>query len=339
MKEGKTSLFGGVKAFVYDVKVKLHQKFGRKKKQKVYNKRLGQNVFLFFFLLFPIAQFLVFYVGVAANTIKLAFQAPEKVGNYLTGNYYFTLETFANVFKAFFVTGEMASMIKNSAWQFLTGLLISMPLQIMVAYVVFKEVPLAGAYKVILFLPNIISSLVFVICGRELMELGIPLIVGDPKLGLLNQYTQKSFYSVLVFGMWMNFANGLIIYLSAMCSISKDILEYGELEKMSSFQEFWYVVLPSIFPTIVTYIIVAIAAFFTNYGHFYSFYGGEGGANRPFSTLGFYFFVKVAGGTNTIPSPADYPFVSAAGIMFTLIVAPVTLITKYLLEKFGPSED
>ena len=96
---------------------------------------------------------------------------------------------------------------------------------------------------------------------------------------------------------------------------------------------------PSIFPTIVTYIIVAIAGFFTNYGHFYSFYGGEGGANRPFSTLGFYFFVKVAGGTNTIPSPADYPFVSAAGILFTLIVAPVTLLTKYLLEKFGPSED
>ena len=335
MKAEKTSFFGRIKTFLYDVRVKLHEKFGgKKKKQKVYNKKLGQNLFLFFFLLFPIVQFLIFYVGVAANTLKLAFQAPDKAGNY-----YFTLDTFKKVIQAFFVTGEMSVLIRNSAIQFALGLLVSMPLQIMVAYVVFKKVPLAGAYKVILFLPNIISSLVFVICGRALMQKGIPFLFNDPTMGLLNRHTDKSFYSVLVFGMWMNFANGLIIYLSAMCSISKDVLEYGELEQMSSFQEFRHIILPSIFPTIVTYIIVAIAGFFINYGHFYSFNGGEDGAMQPFSTLGFYFFVKVAGGKNTIPSPNDYPFVSAAGILFTLIVAPVTLLTKYLLEKFGPSED
>ena len=68
-------------------------------------------------------------------------------------------------------------------------------------------------------------------------------------------------------------------------------------------------------------------------------YGGEDGAMQPFSTLGFYFFVKVAGGKNTIPYAGDYPFVSAAGILFTAIVAPVTLLTKHLLEKYGPSEE
>lgn len=74
MKAEKTSFFGRIKTFLYDVRVKLHEKFGgKKKKQKVYNKKLGQNLFLFFFLLFPIVQFLIFYVGVAANTLKLAF--------------------------------------------------------------------------------------------------------------------------------------------------------------------------------------------------------------------------------------------------------------------------
>ena len=232
----------------------------------------------------------------------------------------------------------MSLLIKNSAIQFLCGLLIGMPLQIMVAYVVFKEVPGSGAFKVILFLPNIISSLVFVMCARTLIQKGLPVLFNNPDLLLLNRAKSSSFYTVLIFGMWMNFANGLIIYLSAMCSISKDVLEYGELENMSSLQELWHVVLPSIFPTVVTYIIVAIAAFFTNYGHFYSFYGGEDGAMQPFSTLGFYFFVKVAGGKNTIPYAGDYPFVSAAGILFTAIVAPVTLLTKHLLEKYGQSE-
>ena len=334
MREKPSSL-KGLKWLIYDVKVKLFGKRKNEKKKKIYNKKLGQNLFLFFFLLFPVTQFLIFYVGIAANTLKLAFQGYDADSS----KYFFSQQTFVDVLRAFFVSGEMSLLIKNSAIQFLCGLFIGMPLQIMVAYVVFKKAPLANVYKVILFLPNIISSLVFVMCARTFMQKGLPVIFNNPDLLLLDRYSSSSFYSVLIFGLWMNFAGGLIIYLSAMCSISKDVMEYGQLENMSSLQELWHVVLPSIFPTIVTYIIVAIAAFFTNYGHFYSFYGGEGGAQQSFSTLGFYFFVKVAGGKNTIPYAGDYPFVSAAGILFTAIVAPVTLLTKHLLEKYGPSED
>jgi hypothetical protein len=35
---------------------------------------------------------------------------------------------------------------------------------------------------------------------------------------------------------------------------------------------------------------------------------------------------------------ADYPYAAAMGIVFTLIATPITLITKYLLEKYGPSQ-
>lgn len=333
----KPSLLSNVKWFFYDVKVKLFGRFEKNRKPKAYNKKLGQNVFLFFFLLFPIAQFLMFYVGVAANTLKLAFQ----VWDADTQTYFFSFATFERAFNEFFVTGEMSLLIKNSAIQFATGLFIGMPIQIMVAYVVFKQVPLSNVFKVILFMPNIISSLVFVMCAKVLVQKGLPVLMNDEGLRLLNPYNSSSFYTVLIFGMWMNFAGGLIIYLSAMCSISKDIMEYGQLEKMSSFKEFWYIVLPSIFPTIVTYIIVAIAAFFTNYGHFYSFYGGEGSGMQVYMTLGLYFFKKVAGGLNTPMSAlrSEYPIVSASGILFTAIVAPITFLTKHLLEKYGPSED
>ena len=333
----KPSLLRNVKWFFYDVKVKLLGRFEKNRKPKAYNKQLGQNVFLFFFLLFPIAQFLVFYVGVAANTLKLAFQVWDPVKE----TYAPSFLTFERAFNEFFVTGEMSLLIKNSAIQFATGLLIGMPIQIMVAYIVFKQVPFSNVFKVILFMPNIISSLVFVMCAKVLVQKGLPVLMNDEGLRLLNPYNSSSFYTVLIFGMWMNFAGGLIIYLSAMCSISKDIMEYGQLENISSFQEFWYIVLPSIFPTIVTYIIVAIAAFFTNYGHFYSFYGGEGSGMQVYMTLGLYFFKKVAGGLNTPMSAlrSEYPIVSASGILFTAIVAPITFLTKHLLEKYGPSED
>jgi ABC-type sugar transport system permease subunit len=135
----------------------------------------------------------------------------------------------------------------------------------------------------------------------------------------------------------MGFAGGLIVYLSAMSSISKEVLEYGQLEPLSSFKELIYIVIPLIFPTIVTYIVITIGGFFINAGHFYSFFGGNATHYTPFDTLGYYFFIKVAG--NKAVTEADFTYAAAGGILFTLIVAPVTIITKNLLEKYGPSED
>ncbi len=331
MKRERTSALNRVKWFFYDLKVKIFGG-GKSKPPRPHNKKAGQSVFLFFFMLLPILQFLIFYVGVNVNSLKLAFQKYDGTKYVFAG-----VENFGAVLKAIFTEGgELVRPLKNSAIQFAVGLLIGMPLQVMVAYVIFKEVPLSEFYKVMLFLPNIISSLVFVICVRMIVQKGFPIIFNKPGMNLLSQLNSSSFYTVLIFGLWMNFAGGLIIYLSAMCGISKDVIEYGQLEDMSSFQEFWYVVLPSIFPTIVTYIVVAIAGFFTNYGHFYSFFGGEGRGEKPFDTLGYYFFVKVVGDNVTL---YDYPFAAAGGILFTIVVAPITLLTKHLLEKYGPSED
>jgi hypothetical protein len=48
------------------------------------------------------------------------------------------------------------------------------------------------------------------------------------------------------------------------------------------------------------------------------------------------FFTRIAKSSATI---ADYPYAAAGGLLFTLVVAPITIVTKSLLEKYGPSED
>lgn len=326
----ESAILDKIKWFFYGIRIKLfkNKKGGGK---KATNKKTGQTLFLILFLLFPIVQFVVFYIGVNFNSILLAFEEYDGTGYNLVG-----FVNFKNVIKDIFSTGTLSLPIKNSTIQFLTGLIIGMPLQVMVAYVVFKEVPLSGFFKIMLFMPNMISSMVFVIDARFLIQNGFPILFNDPYLNLLDTLGSSGFYTVLVFGLWMNFASGLVVYLSAMCGISKDVMEYGQLEKLSSWNEFRYVVLPSIFPTITTYLVVAIAGFFTNYGFYYSFFGGEGRGEKPFDTLGYYFFVKVVGDNVTL---SDYPYAAAGGVLFTVFVAPITLFTKYMLETYGPSED
>ncbi len=326
-----------VKDGFYDLSVKL---FGRKKQNEKPTKpstlKRNETIFLITLLIFPVLQFIIFYFGININSLMLAFKTYQN-GELVWSGFGEFVKIFDMVFGA---EGELVLAIKNSLIQF--GLaLIGIPLHIAVAYCIFKKVPLSGFYKVMVFLPQVISSMVFVLCGEYIIKNLVPSLF--PTLegvnDLLISSSNYSFPTILLFGFWMGFAGGLVIYLSSMSSISVDIIEYGKLEKMNSLQELWYIVVPSIFPTIVTYVVVAFAGFFTNYGYFFAFFG-DGGSTPKFTTLGYEFFVKIVGnGKMDTNKMMYYPYAAAGGIIFTAVCAPITITVKYLMEKFGPSEE
>lgn len=327
----EVSLFNKLKWFFYDLGVRI---FHSHKKSNTIIKpssiKRNQTIFLFFFLLLPTIQFIIFYFGVNFNSILLAFQkAPEGVLTFAG------FENFSTVLADIFANGKLFISIKNSFIQFVIGMFIGTPLHVTVAYAIFKKIPFSGFFKIMLFMPSMISSMVFVLCGQYLINYGFPQIFGNPDLFLLDRYADSGFWTVLVFAFWHGFAGGLIVYLGAMSSISVDVIEYGKLEPLSSMRELWSIVIPLIFPTITTYIVVGLAGFFTNQGMYFSFFGAATGPMK-YDTLGYVFFTKIASSEATI---ADYPYAAAGGLLFTLIVAPVTITTKSLLEKYGPSEE
>lgn len=296
------------------------------------SRKKKEILFLSLFLLFPTIQFLIFYVGVNFNSILLAFRKYTVDKEIVFAG----LENFQKVWNDLFVNGRLVTALTNSAIQLIVTFILATPIHIIVAYAIFKAIPGSGFFKVMLFLPSMISSMVFVICARYLISNGFPALFGEAGKDLLVPYMASSFWTVLWFGFWLGLSSGLIIYLGAMGSISKDVLEYDKLENLSSVKELWYVVIPLIFPTIKTYILVGIASFFTNYGHFYSFFEFQGAdATPPFETLGYVFFVKISNSTNI----SDYPYAAAGGLMFTAVLAPITFIVRALLDKFGPKED
>ena len=136
MKESKISVTSRIRWFFYGLKIKIFGGERRNDEPKPRNKKAGQSLFLFFFMLFPVLQFLIFYVGVNINSIALAFTKYEGE----TAKFAL-FENFDRVIKAIFVTGDLKLAVKNSTIQFLTGLLIGMPLQILVAYSYSKKFP------------------------------------------------------------------------------------------------------------------------------------------------------------------------------------------------------
>lgn len=295
-------------------------------------RKRAKNIFLFCVLVYPVLQFAVFYIGVHFNSILLAF----KEYNYQTGSYTWVgFTNFAKFIKD--MTGDFAliSATKNSFVLYAVSIFILLPVQLLSSFFVYKKIPLSGLFKVILFLPSIVSSIVMTIMFKYFVDKALPEILkmfGATNIPIFLFDPATAFKTIIVFIVWSGFGGGMILFTGAMSRIPDQIIESGKLEGLSLIKEFWYITLPMTFPTIAVFIVVGVAGIFTNQAFLYNFFGA--GASQDMQTYGYYLFVKVIGNEATL---SDYPYAAAGGLLFTLLVAPFTLVVRTLLDKLVPA--
>ena len=323
-------MINGIKDFFYDMSVKIAPK--NKKAQSFGVVKREALIFYICILVLPILQICIFYVGINVNTIKLAFEKYNSdTGEYVWNGF--------NNFKDFIIslstTTVMPYAIKNSLTIYLVGVFIGLPLNLIFAFFLYKKVPGTGFFRVILFLPQILSGIVTSVMFAYFVEGAVPAIfkeMGVADFPNLLSGPVYTFPTIIFYCLWSGFGSQLIIYGTSMSGVDESLIEAGKLDGLSTFGEFFKIVLPMIFPTITTYLVIGIAGFFTNQASLYNFFGQS--AQEYTQTLGYYLFVKVVGSKATL---ADYPVASAAGLIFTCIAAPLTILVRYLLERFGPS--
>ena len=318
--------------------MKAKSLFVKKSKKNIFSKKTRDKyIFVWAIIGIPVIQFLIFYVGVNFNSILLAFQTYTQTESGFS-KFVFNagFSNFSQFLSDIFQEELMITCIKNSAIQYLAGLIISTPVAIGVAYFIWKGIPGSGFFKVTLMLPSIISGMVFVVIVKNLVMVGFTRMTGS---NVFSNIFADNFYAILVYDVWIGFAGNLVLYLGAMSSVSIDVVEYGKIDGVNDFQEFIHIIIPSIWPTITTFLVVGVAGFFTSMGSRYSFFEHPLESNpRQNWTLGFYFFAYTYSGAEA-GGNIMYPYFAAGGILFTLVATPVTLFAKWALEKFGPKED
>lgn len=337
-----------VKNFFYDISYHIHEAwtkvFGRRQKS-IKSGNVGAAVFAYSMIAYPFLQFLIFYVYVNLNSILLSFQSY----NIALSKFEFVgFDNFVQFFKDIAVDNTMKYCVSNSLVAWLVSLVIGFPLNLTFAYVIYKKVPCSGFFQIVLFLPQILSSIVMSMMFQVFVREAVPALMNEMFTteqiqNMFNNNLMTTFpdllhnpdtvFPVMVFySLWAGFGSQLILYSGAMSRIPDSIIEYGELEGISLFQEFFNVCIPMIWSTITIFLVTGVAGIFTNQLSLYNFYGTD--ANISTRTLGYHFFILVLGETDN--SFMQYPYASAAGLIFSLIATPITLGARYLLEKYGP---
>lgn len=305
----------------------------KKKRGLLYS---GKDLAYYILLMaFPVLQFCIFYLGVNFNSFLLTFRKYDVISNKMT------FVGFDNLIKAFCdmtASHELLTVLKDSFLMYFISLVTVTPLGLFFSYYIYKKMPGSKMFRVILFLPNIVSAIVIVSIFQFFAEDAVPkiceLLFRAEKMQGLIENPDTRFATVMFYNIWVGFGVTVLMYSNAMTDIPPELVESAELDGAVGLKEFYHITLPSIFPTLSTFLIVGVAGIFTNQFNLYSFFGG----GSTIKTYGYWLYVRTAAATK-IRSAAEYPLLSAYGIWLTLVAVPLTLIVKKLLEKFGPSED
>ena len=299
--------------------------------------KLKKNLFVYSLIAYPLILFLIFYVVVNFNSILLAFQTIDGSGKSFAG-----LNNFKTFLSEMFGEGNLLSYsFINSIKMYFINLVVCMLLYVFFSYLLFKKCFLNKTVSFLVMIPSIMSGLVIALIFVNFIGSNGPLTFimektgwnGGKWLNLL--YDEKyAFGTTLFYMIWLSFATSLIVYPTAMRGINPEVLESAKIDGISNmFQELWYIILPLIYPTLTTFLITGFAAIFSTSGPLLEFYYTD--APDYVSNMGYYFTKMIlVDGTEF-----SYPKYAAGGIILTIIVAPLTILLKWALEKFGPATE
>ncbi len=300
-------------------------------KKRTLNEKQKDLLFYCIMIACPVVQFAVFYIGVNFNSILLAFQNIDLLSGVRT----FTLENFTDAFQQITQSPALLSALKTSLISFVIIVGISTPLGLLFSYYIYKKQPGHGIFRVILFLPSILSAIVMVAIFQAFVERAVPSmansIFGITMQGLLENVDSR-FTTLMFYNVWFGFGTNVLMYTNAMSNINPAVVESAHLDGAIGFREFIHISLPMIYPTIVTFVVVNVAGIFINQLNLFSFYGPA--APDEIRTYGYYLYKEV----QTAASEAEYPILSAIGLLMTVVAVPLTLGIRRLMEKLGPSE-
>lgn len=309
--------------------LQLEQVKNQKPKKKIrLTKRAREIIFVCLMLFFPILQFVIFWIIPNFNSILMGFQNSQ-------GD--FTLNNFTKFWNEFTKEGgELSYALKNSLISAGVNIFISTPLVVFFSYVLFKRVPLSGAFRVIFYLPSIIGTTITATLYHSLLVKGAPVYDLLYKIGWISpeadilglfSYDGTAFLMIIIYNLWTCVGLNMILFHGAMKRIPPEIFESAEIDGVGFFSQFVNIVVPLIWPTIATLIVFSLSGMFISYGAVMILTPGT----KEASMIGWY-IVKFTTATD-VQASLTYP--AAVGLIFTAVGLPFVLFIRFLLNKIG----
>ena len=284
-----------------------------------------------------VLSFGLFYVAVNIDSILLAFKVFVRESPLDPGHYEWSFENFKNIWRE--LTGNSSSStqllnaFKNTLLLFVMGNLITLPISFLASYYFWKKMPAYKLFRVVFYLPSIVSSVVMVIIFKNLIApngfLGwmSVYITGHPVPPYLSQ-DSTAIWCVVAYICWVDLAGPYLIITAALNRIPQEIIESAQLDGITPMKEFIHICIPLIWGTLYIILLQKIAGILSADGPIILLTQGK---NKTY-TLGYWSYMQVF-------ESHSYEFPSAVGLAMTMVVAPIAIIARKLMSKVNQDVD
>ena len=279
-------------------------------------------IFYIGFMVFPLAQFLIFYIGVNFQSILMTFQEYD---TFKTEYNFRKADAFLHFKEIWWNRDSLWIMLKNSliVWGYTS--LAGTVLAVLFSYYIYKRSREGKFFKFMLFIPSILPAILLSSVFQNFSNTLIPAWMDGKKLlHIVDSPLKTQFNTAIFYTVWAGFGSQILLYTVAMEQISPSVIEAGQLDGAKPLREFWSIVLPSIMSTVGTFLVAGVATVFTQQASLFNFFSEK--ADVSVQTLGYHMFSRA----QSRGAESEFPYLSALGLVCTLLaIVPTLLLRKY----------
>ena len=294
----------------------------KKKKTNFQKKNIRTNIFIICMLAYPVLQFAIMWAFVNINSILMVFQRYDRT----EGWYWAGLDNFAQWFDFFKNDSKYTVMLVNSILHSLVGMFIIFPLCLITAYFLCRKIPLSGFFRIVFYLPSIIPLMVLVLGFTNMIDVrGLlgKLYESSGSTAPTLLVAPKVRWTVYLFTIWAGIGGNLLLLSGTIKRVPTEVLESAHLDGVGIFGELFRIVIPMIWPTLVTMFVMSMMGVFSVV--FQPFFISEGYVDDTM-TIGLWIFSRANNNAGSVMA-------ATLGIMCTIVIAPIVLFTRWGLDK------
>ncbi len=245
------------------------------------------------------------------------------INNPISGEFVF-LDNFIMVLKNAAFKKAAANTLKFS----LIAVPLSVVLSLMLAILLDNKIPFRSQFRTFFLSPMMVPVASIVLIWQVLFHYNgavndVMVALGGTKIDWM-----KSEYSqivIVILFLWKNLGYNMILFMAALASIPKDILEVAKLESAKPLQTFFYIKIRYLSSTILFVTIMSLINSFKVFREIYLLTG-----DRPYDTL-----YMMQHYMNNMFKSLDYQKLSAAAILMALVMIVIIGILFLAENHFG----
>ncbi|MBR6029038.1 MAG: sugar ABC transporter permease [Clostridia bacterium] len=230
-------------------------------------------------------------------------------------------------------------LIRNTVGYNLLFMIVGVVLQVGLAVLIneLRNRKTAKVYHTIMFMPYFVSWIVVMYALYAMIAFNGFFNQVAVSLGgtAVKYYSEKQYWPwiFLIANIWKYTGQGSIIYLATLTGFDEQLYEAGAIDGASKWQQFRFITLPQLMPTIVMLQILAIGRIFNgDFDMFYSLPNGSGTLRQVTTTIDVYVYDMLKKGN--LRNSFGY---ASAGAFFQSVVGFVLiLVTNRIVKKHQP---